>query len=111
MKNVLEVILTFSDLLVKVINADAWFWKKLGISNEKAVLFLYYRYMAPEYASSGKLTDRSDVFSFGIVLLELITGKRPIDPSNIMEDSLVEWVRSWSQVLILSFIASTIPRF
>lgn len=48
--------------------------------------------MAPEYASSGKLTDKSDVFSFGVMLLELITGKRPVDPSNYMEDSLVDWV-------------------
>lgn len=49
------------------------------------------RYLAPEYASSGKLTDKSDVYSFGIMLLELITGKRPIDV-NSDEESLVDWV-------------------
>lgn len=48
--------------------------------------------MAPEYASSGKLTEKSDVFSFGVMLLELITGKRPVDPTQAMEDSLVDWV-------------------
>ncbi|MBA0832448.1 hypothetical protein Goarm_016837 [Gossypium armourianum] len=50
-----------------------------------------FGYLAPEYASSGKLTDRSDVFSFGVMLLELITGKQPIDIS--MDDSLVDWAR------------------
>lgn len=50
--------------------------------------------MAPEYASSGKLTEKSDVFSFGVVLLELITGRKPVDASQPLGDeSLVEWVR------------------
>lgn len=52
-----------------------------------------FGYLAPEYASSGKLTEKSDVFSYGVMLLELITGKKPVDPSNMMEDSLVDWAR------------------
>ncbi|KAL0812999.1 hypothetical protein Bca101_069442 [Brassica carinata] len=53
-----------------------------------------FGYLAPEYASSGKLTDRSDVFSFGVVLLELITGRKPVDTSQPLgEESLVEWAR------------------
>ncbi|KAK7252374.1 hypothetical protein RIF29_36274 [Crotalaria pallida] len=53
-----------------------------------------FGYMAPEYATSGKLTDRSDVFSFGVVLLELITGRKPVDPTQpVGEESLVEWAR------------------
>ncbi|CAH9079607.1 unnamed protein product [Cuscuta epithymum] len=52
-----------------------------------------FGYLAPEYAASGKLTEKSDVYSYGVVLLELITGRRPIDVNNDDDDNLVDWAR------------------
>ncbi|KAK9120253.1 hypothetical protein Scep_018346 [Stephania cephalantha] len=40
-----------------------------------------FGYVAPEYATTCRVTDKSDVYSFGIVLLELMSGKRSLDPS------------------------------
>ncbi|KVI02863.1 hypothetical protein Ccrd_018876 [Cynara cardunculus var. scolymus] len=78
----------------------------VGYCIADAQRMLVYEYLAPEYASSGKLTEKSDVFSFGVMLLELLTGRKPIDPtSNQMEDSLVEWVGS-DLFAIFGFLAS-----
>ncbi|GFY93248.1 protein kinase superfamily protein [Actinidia rufa] len=55
-----------------------------------------FGYAAPEYLSTGHLTTKSDVFSFGVVLLEMLTGKRAIDknrPSG--EHNLVEWAKPY----------------
>ncbi|KAH0853039.1 hypothetical protein HID58_093507, partial [Brassica napus] len=51
-----------------------------------------YGYCAPEYALTGQLTVKSDVYSFGVVFLEMITGRRVIDPTKpTQEENLVTW--------------------
>ncbi|KAL6853486.1 hypothetical protein ACP4OV_019515 [Aristida adscensionis] len=51
-----------------------------------------YGYCAPEYAMTGKLTKMSDIYSFGVVLLEIITGRRAIDAARPSEEQvLVQW--------------------
>ncbi|CAM8922132.1 unnamed protein product [Rhodiola kirilowii] len=52
-----------------------------------------YGYMAPEYACMLNITEKSDVYSYGVVLLEIITGKRPADPSFPEGQHLIQWVR------------------
>lgn len=49
-------------------------------------------YVAPEYALTGHLTTKSDVYSYGIVLLELLTGRVPVDMKRPPgEGVLVSW--------------------
>jgi hypothetical protein len=47
------------------------------------------RYLAPEYYMHGIVDEKTDVFSYGVLLLELVTGRRPVDAQR---QNLVVWV-------------------
>ncbi|XP_062087601.1 putative leucine-rich repeat receptor-like serine/threonine-protein kinase At2g19230 [Humulus lupulus] len=49
-------------------------------------------YIDPEYLVSNRLTEKSDVFSFGVVLLEMITGRQAISKNNGKEH-IIEWAK------------------
>ena len=51
-------------------------FSKLFCHNITSVLSAYSGYMAPEYAFSGLFSIKSDIFSFGIMVLEIVSGKR-----------------------------------
>ncbi|KAH7690532.1 Non-specific serine/threonine protein kinase protein [Dioscorea alata] len=43
-------------------------------------------YLDPEYLRTYQLTEKSDVFSFGVLLVELVTGRRPIEPKRELQE-------------------------
>ncbi|XP_056854990.1 probable receptor-like serine/threonine-protein kinase At4g34500 [Raphanus sativus] len=53
-----------------------------------------FGYVSPEYASTGMLNECSDVYSFGVLLMEIITGRSPVDYSRPPgEMNLVDWFK------------------
>ncbi|XP_010662681.1 probable serine/threonine-protein kinase At1g01540 [Vitis vinifera] len=62
-------------------------------------------YLAPEYASTGILTDKSDVYSFGVLIMEIISGRTPLDYGQPQSEvCLVDWVKSMVSDRKLDFV-------
>nr|CAD1820973.1 unnamed protein product [Ananas comosus var. bracteatus] len=67
-----------------------------GLSHVSTAVVGTLGYAAPEYMQSGRLTTKSDIWSYGVVLYELITGRRPIDRNRPKcEQKLLEWVKPY----------------
>ncbi|XP_022964555.1 receptor-like kinase TMK4 [Cucurbita moschata] len=53
-----------------------------------------FGYLAPEYAATGRVTTKVDVYAFGVVLMEIISGRKALDDTMPDEQShLVTWLR------------------
>ncbi|TYG95236.1 hypothetical protein ES288_A11G252100v1 [Gossypium darwinii] len=57
-------------------------------------------YVPPEYYQSFRCSAKGDVYSYGVVLLELLTGKRPTDSVDFGDNNLVGWVKQHAKLKI-----------
>lgn len=69
-----------------------------------------YGYMSPEYASNGYFSVKSDAFSFGVLVLEIVSGKknrgfRHLDPNlNLLGHAWMLWIKGTPLELIDEFL-------
>ncbi|KAG6692185.1 hypothetical protein I3842_10G101100 [Carya illinoinensis] len=69
-----------------------------------------FGYMAPEYGSEGVVSTRGDVYSYGILLMETFTRKKPTDGMFIGEMTLKHWVDESLLTLILHIVDANLLR-
>lgn len=68
---------------------------KLIMSDESmSVIAGSYGYIAPEYAYTLQVDEKSDIYSYGVVLMEILSGKRSVESEFGEGNSIVDWVRS-----------------
>ncbi|XP_015966098.2 LRR receptor-like serine/threonine-protein kinase HSL2 [Arachis duranensis] len=79
---------------------------KPGQLNTMSTVIGSFGYIAPEYTQTRRITEKIDVFSFGVVLLELTTGKEANDGDQHL--SLAEW--AWRHIQIGSNIEELLDK-
>ncbi|CAL0332218.1 unnamed protein product [Lupinus luteus] len=69
-------------------------WQPNGEFGVETRVIGTFGYLAPEYTQSGQITEKADVYSFGIVLLELVSGRKAMDINRPKgQQCLHEWAR------------------
>ncbi|GJX37545.1 leucine-rich repeat receptor-like protein kinase TDR [Tanacetum coccineum] len=74
--------------------ADFGVAKLIHCDESMSVIAGSYGYIAPEYAYTLQVDEKSDIYSYGVLLMELISGKRSVDSEFGEGNSIVDWVRS-----------------
>ncbi|CAA0806432.1 Protein BRASSINOSTEROID INSENSITIVE 1 [Striga hermonthica] len=57
-------------------------------------------YVPPEYYQSFRCSTKGDVYSYGVVLLELLTGRQPTDSADFGDNNLVGWVKQHARARV-----------
>lgn len=74
--------------------ADFGVAKLIQSDESMSVIAGSYGYIAPEYAYTLQVDEKSDIYSYGVVLLEILSGKRSVHPEFGEGNNVVDWVRS-----------------
>ncbi|KAJ0471082.1 putative protein kinase RLK-Pelle-LRR-XI-1 family [Helianthus annuus] len=74
--------------------ADFGVAKLIQCDESMSVIAGSYGYIAPEYAYTLQVDEKSDIYSFGVVLMEIISGKTSVNSEFGDGNSIVDWIRS-----------------
>ncbi|GAB4837197.1 hypothetical protein Ancab_002106 [Ancistrocladus abbreviatus] len=80
-----------------------------GLRGREPKCFVSSAYLAPETRETKEMTDKNDVYGFGLILIEMLTGKTPVDGEFGDHESIVAWARyCYSDCHLDTWISPTI---